>query len=106
MIKTSEAEHFDKDPVQIIDFNDWLDHCPVQWFRLELDSDKVVYSFILPNKDSPDWPMNTSFTRPELAALRVLIKTRIKRIQADRFDDQDSMVGSTSFWEEILQKLT
>jgi len=50
--------------------------------------------------------MNSSLTRPELAALRVLIKTQMKSVQADRFDYQDSMVGSASFWKAILQKLT
>ena len=45
-------------------------------------------------------------TRPELAALRVLIKTRIKHTQADQFDAQNGMVGSAEFWQSILEKLT
>jgi len=37
-----------------IDFNDWLDSCPLQWFRLQLTNDDVIYSFVLPDTDIED----------------------------------------------------
>ena len=37
-----------------IDFNDWLDQCPLQWFRDELTDDQVTYWFVLPNEDDSE----------------------------------------------------
>ena len=43
-----------------IDFNDWLDNCPVVWFRQEITDEAqfgfghVVYMFILPDDETPD----------------------------------------------------
>jgi hypothetical protein len=31
-----------------IDFNDWLDQCPLQWFRDEFNEEKATYVFVLP----------------------------------------------------------
>ena len=31
-----------------IDFNDWLEHCPLRWQRVLLDEDEVTYVFTLP----------------------------------------------------------
>lgn len=42
------------------DFYDWLDQCPVQWFRQEITNEKefgfghVVYLFSLPDPETPD----------------------------------------------------
>ena len=33
------------------EFHDWLDQCPVQWFRGEVTDDHVTYSFETPNED-------------------------------------------------------
>jgi len=33
------------------EFHDWLDHCPVQWFRSKVTDDHVTYSFETPNED-------------------------------------------------------
>jgi len=41
-----------------IDFNDWLDNCPVQWFRREISDEgefgfgHFVYVFIVPANDT------------------------------------------------------
>ena len=37
-----------------IDFNEWLNQCPLQWFRDELKDDQVSYTFILPEEDDDD----------------------------------------------------
>ena len=39
-----------------IDFNDWLNQCPLQWFRDELTEEQVTYSFVLPDEDDFDEP--------------------------------------------------
>jgi len=33
------------------EFHDWLDQCPVQWFRGEVTDDHVTYKFETPNED-------------------------------------------------------
>ena len=33
------------------EFHDWLDKCPVQWFRGEVTKDHVTYSFETPEED-------------------------------------------------------
>ena len=33
------------------DFYDWLDKCPVQWFRGKDDTETVEYTFHKPEKD-------------------------------------------------------
>ncbi len=33
------------------EFHDWLDQCPVQWFRGEVTDNHVTYSFETPNED-------------------------------------------------------
>lgn len=30
------------------DFNEWLDHCPLRWRRIEINEDEVTYVFSLP----------------------------------------------------------
>jgi hypothetical protein len=32
------------------EFHDWLDRCPVQWFRGEVNKDHVAYYFETPEK--------------------------------------------------------
>ena len=32
------------------EFHDWLDQCPVQWFRGEVTTDHVTYSFETPDE--------------------------------------------------------
>ena len=32
-------------------FHDWLDQCPVQWFRGEVSKDNVKYMFETPDED-------------------------------------------------------
>ena len=39
-----------------IDFNDWLNQCPLIWFRDELTEEQVTYSFVLPDEDDSDEP--------------------------------------------------
>ena len=39
-----------------IDFNDWLNQCPLIWFRDELTEEQVTYSFVLPDEDDFDEP--------------------------------------------------
>ena len=36
------------------EFHDWLDQCPVMWFRGEVTKDHVTYSFETPNEDEED----------------------------------------------------
>ena len=33
------------------EFHDWLDQCPVQWFRGEVTPDHVTYSFETPDEE-------------------------------------------------------
>ena len=33
------------------EFHDWLDSCPVQWFRGEVTKDHVAYYFETPSED-------------------------------------------------------
>ena len=33
------------------EFHDWLDQCPVQWFRGEVTTDHVTYSFETPDEE-------------------------------------------------------
>ena len=33
------------------EFHDWLDSCPVQWFRGEVSKDHVAYYFETPEED-------------------------------------------------------
>ena len=33
------------------EFHDWLDQCPVMWFRGEVTKDHVTYSFATPDED-------------------------------------------------------
>jgi hypothetical protein len=33
------------------EFHDWLDQCPVQWFRGEVTKDNVTYIFETPDED-------------------------------------------------------
>ena len=33
------------------EFHDWLDKCPIQWFRGEVTKDHVTYSFETPEED-------------------------------------------------------
>jgi len=33
------------------EFHDWLDQCPVMWFRGEVTRDHVAYSFETPDED-------------------------------------------------------
>jgi hypothetical protein len=33
------------------EFHDWLDQCPVQWFRGEITTDHVTYSFETPDEE-------------------------------------------------------
>ena len=43
-------------------------------------------------------------TSQELAALRVLVKTRIKRLQDE--SGRDTGIDSPQFWERILAKIS
>ena len=36
------------------EFHDWLDQCPVMWFRGEVTRDHVTYSFETPSDDEDD----------------------------------------------------
>ena len=36
------------------EFHDWLDSCPVQWFRGEVTKDHVAYYFETPEEDEDD----------------------------------------------------
>ena len=36
------------------EFHDWLDQCPVQWFRGEVTTDHVTYSFETPDEEEED----------------------------------------------------
>ena len=36
------------------EFHDWLDSCPVQWFRGEVNKDHVAYYFETPEEDEDD----------------------------------------------------
>ena len=36
------------------EFHDWLDQCPVQWFRGEVTKDHVTYSFETPDEDEEE----------------------------------------------------
>ena len=35
-------------------FHDWLDQCPVQWFRGEVTKDNVTYIFETPDEDEEE----------------------------------------------------
>ena len=35
-------------------FHDWLDQCPVQWFRGEVTDDHVTYTFEIPDEDEDE----------------------------------------------------
>jgi len=32
-------------------FYDWLDECPVQWFRERVDENSIDYTFVVPNDE-------------------------------------------------------
>tara|TARA_Y100000361_G_scaffold105497_1_gene95203 strand:- start:375 stop:566 length:192 start_codon:yes stop_codon:yes gene_type:complete len=36
------------------EFHDWLDSCPVMWFRGEVTKDHVTYIFETPEEDEDD----------------------------------------------------
>ena len=36
------------------EFHDWLDQCPVQWFRDKGGKDYVFYAFETPNEEEED----------------------------------------------------
>ncbi len=36
------------------EFHDWLDQCPVMWFRGEVTRDHVTYSFETPDEDDSE----------------------------------------------------
>ena len=36
------------------EFHDWLDQCPVMWFRGEVTRDHVAYSFETPDEEDDD----------------------------------------------------
>ena len=36
------------------EFHDWLDSCPVQWFRGEVNKDHVAYYFETPDEDEEE----------------------------------------------------
>ena len=36
------------------EFHDWLDQCPVHWFRGEVTRDHVTYSFETPDEENDD----------------------------------------------------
>ena len=36
------------------EFHDWLDQCPVQWFRDKVGKDYVFYAFETPNEDEEE----------------------------------------------------
>jgi hypothetical protein len=36
------------------EFFDWLDQCPVQWYRNKVDKDVVVYTFEIPDSEDED----------------------------------------------------
>ena len=36
------------------EFHDWLDQCPVMWFRDKVGKDHVFYAFETPDKDVND----------------------------------------------------
>jgi len=37
-------------------FHEWLNQCPLTWFRDELTEEQVTYSFVLPDEDDFDEP--------------------------------------------------
>ena len=39
---------------QHFDFNDWLENCPVQWFKLDSDDDQPSYQFIIDTSDDDE----------------------------------------------------
>ena len=54
---------------QHIDFNDWLENCPVQWFKLNSDDDQQSYQFIIDTSedddDDEDWLQSFTLTSPQ-----------------------------------------
>ena len=46
-------------------FHDWLDQCPVQWFRGEVTKDHVTYSFETPDEDEDEDQLQAPSFRPE-----------------------------------------
>ena len=36
------------------EFHDWLDQCPVQWFRGEVSKDNVTYIFETPEEEEKE----------------------------------------------------
>ena len=36
------------------EFHDWLDQCPVMWFRDKVGKDHVFYAFETPNEDEDE----------------------------------------------------
>ena len=43
------------------EFHDWLDQCPVQWFRGEVTKDNVTYIFETPDEDEEEQLQASSF---------------------------------------------
>ena len=37
------------------EFHDWLDQCPVNWFRGEVTTDHVTYSFATPDEEDEEY---------------------------------------------------
>ena len=36
------------------EFHDWLDQCPVYWFRSKVTEDHVTYSFATPDEEEEE----------------------------------------------------
>tara|TARA_Y100001970_G_C13865662_1_gene666411 strand:- start:615 stop:755 length:141 start_codon:yes stop_codon:yes gene_type:complete len=36
------------------EFYDWLDQCPTQWFRIQVNENSIDYSFVIPEPSTPD----------------------------------------------------
>ncbi len=36
------------------EFYDWLDECPVQWFRGSIEENSINYSFVAPNEEEEE----------------------------------------------------
>ena len=50
-IRNNERKNMSKVSPMSEEFHDWLDQCPVQWFRGEVTTDHVTYSFETPDED-------------------------------------------------------
>jgi hypothetical protein len=53
-VKKHERKNMSKASPMSEEFHDWLDQCPVQWFRGEVSKDNVTYIFETPDEDEEE----------------------------------------------------